>query len=264
MTYIARNRSRAIARPLYAQVRDMLMERLRGGEWTSGRTLPNEFVLASHYQVSVGTIRRAVEGLEEAGIVVRKQGRGTFVAAPDEAAIRERFCLLRNPSGAALDVSYRLANVTRRTATAGEAAHLAVAEVGEVIEIQQSVTADGVALGTETTVVDAAAFPGLDGRPDLGQHLYVIFASLGARVTRVSDLVSAVAADFATARLLRAAPGSLVLRLARTAYAFDDHPIELRTGLYLASQASFRCQTAGTDTDRASACPRSVRSHLER
>ena len=89
----------AVARPLYSQVRDLLLERTRNSEWSIGQALPNEFNLAAEFGVSIGTVRRAVEGLEETGIVVRKQGRGTYIAGPASTAMLGRFMPLRATNG---------------------------------------------------------------------------------------------------------------------------------------------------------------------
>ena len=59
---VAPLRNIAILKPLYSQVRDMLATRISSGDWGPGATLPNEASLAAAYGVSIGTIRRAVEG----------------------------------------------------------------------------------------------------------------------------------------------------------------------------------------------------------
>ena len=95
----------AIARPLYSQVRDLLLERIKKSEWTIGQALPNEFNLAAEFGVSIGTVRRAVEGQEETGIVVRKQGRGTYLAGPASTAVLGRFHPLRAEHGHSVPVT---------------------------------------------------------------------------------------------------------------------------------------------------------------
>ena len=88
----------AFARPLYSQVREILLSRIDRGDWSEGELLPNEFQLATEFGVSVGTIRRAVGGLEEAGIVVRKQGRGTFL--PGHTLRLRQLVAMRHDGGA--------------------------------------------------------------------------------------------------------------------------------------------------------------------
>ena len=69
--------------PLYEQVRNVLVERLRHGDWHPGDRLPTESVLAEELGVSLGTLRRAVELLVEEGALIRRQGAGTFAATLD-------------------------------------------------------------------------------------------------------------------------------------------------------------------------------------
>ncbi len=89
----------AVSKPLYGQVRELLLGRIGRGEWSPGESLPNEFVLASQFEVSVGTIRRAIEGLEDSGVVVRKQGRGTYISGQGAQALQNKFTNLRSSSG---------------------------------------------------------------------------------------------------------------------------------------------------------------------
>src|SRR5262249_5221027 len=67
-------------RPLYAQVKELLIARLVRGEWRPGGVLPSEFSLAATFGVSQGTVRKALDEMAAQNLVVRRQGRGTFVA----------------------------------------------------------------------------------------------------------------------------------------------------------------------------------------
>ncbi len=66
-------------RPLYLQVRDAMLEKVRSREWPLGSQLPNEQQLAQEMGVSHGTVRKALAVLEHEHLVRREQGRGTFV-----------------------------------------------------------------------------------------------------------------------------------------------------------------------------------------
>src|SRR5947209_5874021 len=68
-----------LAAPLYREVRRRLLDSLAGGVWAPGDALPPESELAKRYTVSIGTLRKAVDELVADGILVRQQGRGTFV-----------------------------------------------------------------------------------------------------------------------------------------------------------------------------------------
>jgi GntR family transcriptional regulator len=76
--------------PLYAQVRQLLRERIRSGTWRPGQLLPNEFEIADEFGVSQGTARKALDALAQDGLVVRRQGRGTFVVEHTPAHVMFR------------------------------------------------------------------------------------------------------------------------------------------------------------------------------
>jgi len=78
-------------RPLYQQVRDAFVQRLVEGKWTPGQALPSEMELAAEVGVSQGTVRKALDALASENLVIRRQGRGTFVAEHDEARILFQF-----------------------------------------------------------------------------------------------------------------------------------------------------------------------------
>jgi GntR family transcriptional regulator len=71
--------SRLFSRPLYLQVRDLLAHRIVEGVWKPGASLPNETLLAQELGTSIGTVRKALDIMEDERIITRRQGRGTFV-----------------------------------------------------------------------------------------------------------------------------------------------------------------------------------------
>ena len=65
--------------PLYQQIKQILLDEIRQGVWKAGEQLPTEATLAERFGISVGTVRRALGGLEDEGIINRREGAGTFV-----------------------------------------------------------------------------------------------------------------------------------------------------------------------------------------
>jgi len=72
-------RRSAVFAPLYRQIKDLLVESLRRGEWMPGAAIPSETELANRFQVSQGTVRKAIDELASENLLVRRQGKGTFV-----------------------------------------------------------------------------------------------------------------------------------------------------------------------------------------
>src|SRR5205085_5533250 len=71
-------------RPLYRQVKELLIKRLGDGSWAPGQLLPSEPEIAAGLGVSPGTVRKALDEMSSESLLVRRQGRGTFVASHDE------------------------------------------------------------------------------------------------------------------------------------------------------------------------------------
>ncbi|HEY1246058.1 MAG TPA: GntR family transcriptional regulator, partial [Hyphomicrobiaceae bacterium] len=88
--------------PLYLQVCELLTRRIAGGTWAPNASLPNEQELARELGVSSGTVRKALEKLEADRVVVRRQGRGTFVVDQATPEAASRFDRLRQADGSHL------------------------------------------------------------------------------------------------------------------------------------------------------------------
>lgn len=228
----------AVSKPLYGQVREMLLGRIGRGEWGPGGTLPNEFILANQFSVSIGTIRRAIEGLEDSGIVVRKQGRGTYVSGQGAQALQTRFTSIRSPSGRPLPLSYRLLGIERRASSPQEQRQFGAESPLAVTEVRQLVHSAARPLGVERSIVRDDLIPRLADSMSAGQHLYPLYSELGVLVTRAEQVIRATVADRSAADLLSVAEGSAVLVVSQTAYALDPEPVELRTCTYSAADVS--------------------------
>ncbi len=242
-TFLPSSSRLAVRQPLYAQVREHLLARIRGGEWAAGETLPNEYVLSTNFDVSIGTVRRAVAELEANGVLVRKQGRGTFVAGRGSAALQERFCSVRGHAGQRLVTSHELLSLRRRGASAEEAVILAEVEKG-VVEIVQRVLAGGILVGLELSSVPACLVPKLETQMLFGQDLYPVLADYGLLVTRVVDSVGVEPASEATAKELDCSYGTRLLVVTRRAHAMDGRAVERRVGHYLPEHVRYAAPAA--------------------
>ena len=81
--------------PLYQQIKDLITRGLQAGEWKPGEAIPSETDLAARFRVSQGTVRKAIDELATENLLVRRQGKGTFVATHAEEQIQYRFLRLR-------------------------------------------------------------------------------------------------------------------------------------------------------------------------
>src|SRR5262245_32399559 len=111
-------------RPLYARLRDVLIERIRSGEWKPGQLIPNEFEIAAEFGVSQGTARKAIGELASERLVLRRQGRGTFVVEHTPAHVLFRFFNVFDAAGAAVIPDSRDVTASLDSADAAERAAL--------------------------------------------------------------------------------------------------------------------------------------------
>src|SRR5574343_489942 len=80
--------------PLYRQIKDFLIRSLEEGEWGPGDAIPSEGDLAMRFNVSQGTVRKAIDEMAAENMLVRRQGKGTFVATHSDPRSFYRFLRL--------------------------------------------------------------------------------------------------------------------------------------------------------------------------
>ncbi|WP_295557169.1 GntR family transcriptional regulator [uncultured Hyphomicrobium sp.] len=127
--------ARLLARPLYMQVRDVLVHRIAEGNWKPGASLPNETLLAQELGISIGTVRKALDIMEDERIVTRRQGRGTFVS--DFSTQPHLFSSFFKRDGAPVIPEKRRKSVSRICANEEVASRLGLKINDEVIEMER-------------------------------------------------------------------------------------------------------------------------------
>ena len=80
--------------PLYRQIKALILQALEAGEWRPGQAIPSEQELASRFNVSQGTVRKAIDEMAADNLLVRKQGKGTYVASHNDPRAMFRFLRL--------------------------------------------------------------------------------------------------------------------------------------------------------------------------
>lgn len=229
----------AFNRPLYGQVRDALLSRIGKGQYTPGDTLPNEMALAAEFDVSIGTVRRAYDELQHSGIVVRKQGRGTYLTGLGSKAVESRFTSLRSPAGSPLELRYELIGVTRRAASQTEQSRFMSRETIDIFDIRQRVIHGATVLGIEQSQVPASIFPAIEGRLANGRNLYGIYSELGVLVTWTEERLHARPATTEDQAIPHVAAGQAMITIERVSGSLDMRRVELRTAVYNAALVSY-------------------------
>lgn len=217
--------------PLYRQARDVLVKRISDGTWQPGRALPSEMEIAADLGVSQGTARKALDEMEAENLIVRHQGRGTFVAAHDEARILFQFFKLMPDSGASEFPNSRIINVKISSADARAAAALNLRPLARVVRIERVRSLASRVCIFERILLPRSLFPGIE-KIELPNNLYELYrSSFGVTIGRSQERLKAVAAGPPEAKHLRVANGTPLLSIDRIAFSLDNRPAEWRVSL---------------------------------
>lgn len=224
--------------PLYQQIKALILQSLQSGEWKPGEAIPSEMDLAARFGVSQGTVRKAIDELATENLVVRRQGKGTFVATHSEQHVQFRFLKLAPDSGApgAEGPAQReIIDCKKIRASAEVARALAIRTGDAVLQVRRVLSFVGVPTILEDLWLPATPFKGLNAER-LSQHhgaMYALFETeFNVRMVRAEEKIRAVAAVNGRELLLKVAPGTPLLCVERIAYTYQDLPMELRRGYY--------------------------------
>jgi GntR family transcriptional regulator len=226
-------------RPLYQQVRDTLTKRIVDGIWRSGDMVPSEFQIAAELGVSQGTIRKALDEMTSANLLVRRQGKGTFVASHDEARILFQYFKLKPDSGAQVFPESEVLQVKLRKAQTAEIAHLALQKDATVIHITRVRSLAGSRVIVENICLPLDLFDGLQ-MEDIPNNLYQLYAErFGITIAGGKESLKAVAATADVASALNVAIGSPLLLIDRIATSLDGRAVEWRQSYCTTEQAHY-------------------------
>lgn len=227
---------------LHFRVREHLLDRILSGELRPGDQIPTEADLITHFGVSRTTVRRALQDIENAGLIRRQAGRGTFVTIP---RLNQE---LRRVTGFVEDMDKHGLRASAQLITA------------ELVEASQRVAdALKVPLGSEVAHIDRVRLG--NGQPisvdvsylvrDVGdvvmQHdlatnpIYSIIEDvIGEPLSYADYAIEATVADTLLARLLDVAAGSPILDIERTTYGSADRALMYENLYYRADRIRYR------------------------
>lgn len=225
--------------PLYRQIKSLIVQGLEAGEWQPGEAIPSESELAVRFSVSQGTVRKAIDEMASENLLIRRQGKGTYVATHDDPRAFFRFLRLMPLSGE-FEQSTSIPLDCWRAKAGAEAARILKLKLGDPIIIVRRV----LQFSGKPVVVDEIYLPGelfaglsLDVLKDHQGSLYSLFEShFHVPMIRAEERIRAVAADRSSAELLGVVEGSPLLSVERVSHSYGDKPVEWRRGLYSTAQ----------------------------
>lgn len=227
-------------RPLYQQVKESLIRRLIDGAWQPGQLIPSEMELAREIGVSQGTIRKALDAMAAENLLVRRQGRGTYVATPEESRILFHYFRLVADTGERRFPNSRLLKRRHEKANRAEREALDLPAAAEVWRISRVRTVEEKPTVVEMITLPAVRFSGFGDIKQLPNNLYRLYSERwGVTIARASEKLKAVAAGKADAAELRCAPGTPLLEITRVAYDLENTPVELRVSRCLTQKVHY-------------------------
>lgn len=232
--------------PLYQQIKVLMLQSLQSGEWKPSAAIPSELELAARFKVSQGTVRKAIDELAAENLLVRRQGKGTYVATHAERQIQYRFLKLFPDSGdlnSEGPAQRQIIDCKRSRASADVARALAIRQGDAVLQVRRVLS-----FASSPTILEDLWLPGLpfkgltaDRLRDYNGPMYALFETeFGVRMVRAEEKIRAVLADADQCGLLRVSPTTPLLSVERIAYTYNDTPMELRRGLYLTDTHFYR------------------------
>ncbi len=238
-----RSASSAAFSPLYQQIKSLLLQSLDRGEWKPGEAIPSELELAARFQVSQGTVRKAIDELAAENLLLRRQGKGTFVATHHEAKVRFRFLRLTPDDGKQSVSGSKILECRRVKAPADIAALLDLRTADMVVNMRRLLSFDQTPTILDDIWLPGAVFKGLTAE-SLGRYrgpLYGLFESeFGVSMVRADEKIRAVAATQEQADTLKIAHGNPLLQVERVSYTYGDRPMEVRRGLYVTERFYYK------------------------
>ena len=229
-------------RPLYEQIKILLTQSLVAGEWKPGEAIPSEMDLAARFQVSQGTVRKAIDALASENIVVRRQGKGTFVASHNEPSYQYRFLRVMPDTGEKLHPQNQFFGLERGKAGSEAARALGLKAGATVMSFKRVMSFAGRPMIFDEIVFEANQFPGLTlaELEEFSGSVYSFYETVfGVRMIRAEERLRAVAADSLAATHLRVAKGAPLLCVDRIAFTYGDKPVEWRRGLCVTDGFSY-------------------------
>ena len=207
--------------------------------------MPTEGQLAERFGVAVFTIRGGIKELVATNILIRSQGKGTFVMRHTQQRERHQYSQIFRKDGTQIFPDREILSYERTTAL-GEAATIlgsGKSKPPKVFQIKGILNVDGEPASTLDVMVPSRMFKGLTARAirEAKETLYAVYQdTCEINVIHIQERVFGAIADKQTAKALKIKPATPVLKIIRIAYTYNDTPVEFRVRYLEADQYHYR------------------------
>lgn len=229
-------------RPLYKEVKLALTRLLSSGSIGAGEAIPTERQLCEQYGVSVGTIRKAIDELVAERVLIRQQGRGTFLATFSPERMLNYFWHIVRKDGVREIPIVQTLSFDEGVADLATAQALAISPGDPVFHITNLQILSGAPVLLDSIQIARSLFPTLteDLLATRDTTVYGFYqAAFGISILKTLDKLNAVPADAVAAKRLGVRAGTPLLEIRRIACTFEDRPVEVRRSLMLTEKYEY-------------------------
>jgi GntR family transcriptional regulator len=213
----------------------MILASLQASEWLPGDAIPSEMELAARYAVSQGTVRKAIDELAAQNLLIRRQGKGTFVATHQEEDFQYRFLRLEPDSGEKLHLKNQFLACENIQSDPYIAQLLKLKPSDSMIRIDRIQSSAGRPIVFEEIWLPEARFKGLnlDMLNAWPGPMYAFYESeYATHMVRAEEKIKAVLAGSDLAQHLQVVEGAALLSVERVAFTYGNKPVEIRRARY--------------------------------
>lgn len=235
-------RSTGTRSPAYMRLQRLLRQRLAAGELGPGQALPSERDLAEQLAVSRVTVRKALAGLVQDGVLIPRRGAGTFVAERIVKPLSKITSFTEDLRARGLNPRSVFLERSLGEVTPEEAMALNLSPGSRVVRLYRLRYAGDEPLAVERSAVPLAI---LDNPERVVDSLYAVLATLGYRPVRALQRLRAVNLNAEQARLLQLPEGSAALALERRSFLADGRLVEFTRSWYRGDAYDFVAELQG-------------------
>ena len=217
--------------PIYKEIAHAITRRLAQGAWKPGEAIPSESQLKAEFGVAIGTIRKAVDELAAQNMLVRQQGRGTFVATHNRDRLLFHFFHIERQDGQKEYPDVQLHDFERTRLQREAAEKLRLREGDRGLRFRNTLALQGKKIMLDDIVLPESLFPRLTEKKLLQRAgtLYNLYQDdYRISVVRTAQRLSSAIVPRDVARALELPAGLPVLVIRRVAFAYHDKPVEYR------------------------------------
>lgn len=232
--------------PLYIQIAEGFLDRIESGELSPGDRLPSERELSQMLGVNRMTLRRALQLLESQGLLLRRQGDGTYVAEPKiERQAGQLVPFTRGMQRRGYLPGAKVISLEKRPAEAAIAKELGLPVSAAVYYVRRLRLINREPVMLERLTIPAHRFPQFECFDLSARSVYdVMEKEYGVTVVRARQSLEPVVATEYEAELLGVMPGDPLMLEQRLGFDQGGRPVEYGRDLYRGDRFRFVTEIA--------------------